>query len=136
MPCAVATCQRPPHKGRHCSMHAERLRRKGHVGGVEPIRRPNLAGSLTNAGYFTLTGVKHPLAGAQGKLLVNRLVLFEKIGPGGHPCHWCGRPLVWRKGRVKADSILADHLDEDRTNNEPDNLVAACNACNTTRGRS
>lgn len=65
----------------------------------------------------------------------HKLVLFEKLGGGDHPCHWCGRLLRWVKGTA-GDALVADHLDGDRRNNEPANLVPACNGCNTIRARS
>lgn len=133
----VEGCQRRRAKrSRACSMHAERRRLHGVYGPAEPMRADNGAGSTTSAGYRILTGSAHPLAAAQGKVLVHRRVLYVKIGPGAHPCHWCGTVVVWRVGRIKADSLIADHLDEDRTNNAPENLVASCNPCNANRGRT
>jgi len=75
----------------------------------------------------------HPLAGAQGKVGAHRVALFEKLGPADQPCHWCGLVLPWLGGAAKA--INADHLDGDRLNNDPRNLVPACLQCNTKRGR-
>lgn len=80
----------------------------------------------------------HPLASKTGKVLVARLVLYEKLGPGPHPCHWCSEIVEWtafRDGRgCRKGTLAADHLDGDKHNNEPENLVAACNDCNTLRG--
>ncbi len=75
------------------------------------------------------TARDHPIAPASGIVAVARLNLFDKIGPGSHPCHWCGIEVSW------GTDLQADHLDEDRVNNEPDNLVAACNRCNAWRSR-
>lgn len=79
----------------------------------------------------------HPLAPPSGVVAVSRLVLFDKIGPGGHPCHWCDAPLTWTAGGGPADpnNLLVDHLDWDRNNNDPDNLVPSCNSCNAHRTR-
>ena len=62
------------------------------------------------------------------------MVLWEKIGPGSHPCHWCGHLLVWMHG-LSAESLQVDHLDEDRANNDPTNLVPSCHTCNKLRSR-
>jgi hypothetical protein len=79
----------------------------------------------------------HPLAGSLGYVLEHRSVLFEKIGPGEHRCNWCGCVVVWsvdRRGNT-GNCLIADHLDEDITNNYPANLVPSCNACNRLRGK-
>jgi hypothetical protein len=70
----------------------------------------------------------HPLAMSGGRVLRNRRVLFAAIGDGAHPCHWCLRPVEW------GIDLHADHLDGDKTNNEPANLVPSCPSCNVARG--
>lgn len=68
----------------------------------------------------------------------HRLILFAKIGPGEHPCHHCGKLVSWdvslRDDHTRA--LVADHLDFDKLNNEPANLVPSCNLCNSTRSDS
>jgi hypothetical protein len=61
----------------------------------------------------------------------HRVALFEKLGPGDHPCHWCGMQLAWF-GR-QSERICTDHLDFNRLNNDPSNLVPACLDCNAKR---
>jgi hypothetical protein len=78
----------------------------------------------------------HPLANAKGRVLVYRHMLYDKIGAGPHACHWCGREIQWvvRRGAGSfTGDLVVDHLDGDMQNNEADNLVAACNDCNTVR---
>lgn len=96
--------------------------------------------SLTRTGYRFLTmEYDHPLATTGSVVMEHRKVLFDTIGPGPHECHWnetygCGRiSLEW--GGLQGDSLCVDHLDHDRTNNAPENLVPSCIACNLRRGR-
>jgi hypothetical protein len=63
------------------------------------------------------------------------LVLFERIGPGEHPCEWCGLMLRWTKTQKESPrALLADHLDGDPTNDSSGNIVPSCNTCNCKRG--
>jgi hypothetical protein len=59
-------------------------------------------------------------------VLVSRLVLFDKVGPGNQVCHWCGCALTWA-------TVCADHLNSDPSDNRADNLVASCRGCNANR---
>jgi len=79
----------------------------------------------------------HPLCTNRGKVRVCRLVLYEKIGPGEHSCNWCGKTLRWYTGTRgnPPDSIVADHVDGDPTNDSSENIVPSCVACNGMRGR-
>lgn len=87
-------------------------------------------------GRRALTAHGHPLAGKTGLVALARLILYDKIGPGPHPCHWCDTPVEWMPGRGLAEgALLADHLDHDPENNAPENLVPACNRCNAHRTR-
>ncbi len=84
-------------------------------------------------GYKVLTGVyDHPLSPKTGVVFEHRKVLYDKIGPGTHKCHWdCGKILSWG-GK---SGINTDHLDGDQLNNEPDNLVPSCFGCNRSGKR-
>lgn len=79
----------------------------------------------------------HPLAGRTGYISRARAVLYEKIGPGKHSCHWCDAPIEWMKGKRGGmkGAVIADHVDRDIMNDAPDNLVASCHTCNATRNR-
>jgi hypothetical protein len=62
--------------------------------------------------------------------------LYDKLGPGTHPCHWCGTMLEWMVGvGPRSGAIMADHLDHDCANDSADNLVASCTQCNSHRTR-
>jgi len=104
---------------------------EGHKG-LPATRKANPDGYIER-GYRFFSGVDHPVTTDSGKLAEHRRVLYDKIGPGPHECHWgCGRLLEWG-GR---DGICADHLDADRSNNDPENLVPSCVVCNVHRGDS
>jgi hypothetical protein len=80
----------------------------------------------------------HPLAGADGRVLAHRFALYEHIGDGAHPCHWCKTSLNWgtysRKGKRATNDLIVDHLDSNPRNNSISNLVPACQRCNALRG--
>jgi hypothetical protein len=80
----------------------------------------------------------HPLADERGAVSTHRAVLYEKLGPGSHPCHWCGAPLTWQPVGLarRRGSIRTDHLDGNPRNNDPANLVPSCNGCNVKRGKA
>lgn len=89
-------------------------------------------------GYQKQSAEGHQLADAQGSVYVHRLVLFEAIGVGPHPCWWCGMLLEWRPfdGRSWSGVLVVDHLDGDASNNVASNLVPSCFSCNVHRARS
>lgn len=98
--------------------------------------KPTANRFLAADGYIKLTGEKvkdHPLLNAAGQIGEHRFVLYEKIGPGPHPCHWCGKLLDWTKGQNWREGIQSDHLDDNKTNNDPSNLVPSCFLCNWHR---
>jgi hypothetical protein len=64
-------------------------------------------------------------------------VLYDTIGPGEHPCHWCGRIVSWdHKENAGESTLITDHLDENTLNNGPDNLVPSCWKCNVNRNQT
>jgi hypothetical protein len=77
----------------------------------------------------------HPLrAPGCNYVYEHRVVLWEKIGPGTHPCHHCGIHVTWLPGEgARSGALVVDHLDHDRRNNDPSNLVPSCNPCNQGR---
>ena len=108
--------------GRHSEFSPERLQRmsEGRSGVGD-------GWYISNDGHKYLTGMQgHPLAIGRGIVAEHRYVLYEEIGPGPHPCYWCGTPRDWG-GQT---GINVDHLDDDPLNNDPDNLVPSCCGCN------
>lgn len=78
----------------------------------------------------------HPLAGTNGRIGVHVAALYTRIGPGPHPCHWCGKPVEWRPtGGSRRGRLFSDHVDNDPRNNDPANLVPSCSGCNSSRGK-
>lgn len=73
----------------------------------------------------------HPLAGKAKYLPEHRVLLWNRIGPGPHPCHYCGTLIDWLPGEyTKKGALGVDHIDRNRANNNPSNLVPSCQACN------
>lgn len=87
---------------------------------------------MSDGGYRRVT-VGPPGQGVQW--WEHRWVLFQKIGSGEHECHWCGRIVSWDFEYPEGGdmALIADHLDGDTLNNDPGNLVPACNTCNNVR---
>lgn len=79
----------------------------------------------------------HPLANVNSQVPEHRLILYEAIGPGEHPCHWCQKPVLWTtKLLLKNDHLVVDHLDCDWRNNDIANLVPSCSLCNSLRAET
>jgi hypothetical protein len=136
--CAVEGCTKPRLKQakghyRHCAAHNARLRRTGSVQADEPIHSYDPGPWLTATGYLEMSALSHPIVGSRGKARVHRIVLYDAIGPGMHPCHWCGTELRWDIEFPDPHSLTVDHLDGVRVNNDISNLVPSCHPCNAGR---
>ncbi len=55
------------------------------------------------------------------------LCVAEYMGIPVTGCHWCGDTRL-------ATEYVIDHVDGDKANNLPYNLVRACNSCNRRKG--
>lgn len=122
--CKVEGCEKAVGRPRKqlCEMHYMRQRR----GGTFERRRNQLDYLESSEGYLLHFNPSHPLAQAKGYVYVQREVAWAKYGPGDHPCSLCGVVLSWPR-------IHADHIDDDRLNNEPGNIRILCISCNTRR---
>lgn len=88
-----------------------------------------------SGGYRRLRWPDHPL-GSNGYVLEHRAVFWAHNGAGPHVCHWCGCALRLEPGSVPSgNTLVVDHLDGDKLNNQPGNLRPACIRCNTGRVR-
>jgi HNH endonuclease len=88
--------------------------------------RPKCTGGSTEVTSFSGSlGIRsHMIHG----VYEHRYVLYERLGDGPQQCWWCGREVRWKK------DLDVDHLDYDKSNNDPANLVPSCRACNIGRG--
>jgi hypothetical protein len=146
--CQVAGCERPRKKvssstGAYhhslCSAHVARLARHGDVLADVPVRegrRQNGSGSYDVNGYLKIKAPSHPLAPGTGYVPMHRIVLYGKIGPGEHPCHWCGGTVSWEIRPPMLGALETDHLNSVRDDNSPGNLVPSCRPCNAGRANA
>lgn len=77
--------------------------------------------------YRVLRVPGHPLANKSGDVYHHRLVAYSARAGICGACYWCAIPLDWDLAKI-------DHLNDDKSDNRPENLVTACNNCNRWRG--
>lgn len=94
----------------------------------KPGPAPAPAGRRKNgAGYVVVIRPGHPLANKNREAFEHRVVAYDSHHGICPNCFWCDVRLTWR-------AAVVDHLNEDKADNDPSNLVVACNSCNLTRG--
>lgn len=106
--------------------------RKHRTGTID--KRTKLYRTIGTNGYVSVVLRDHPLARKNGYVFEHRRILFDAIGKGPHPCHWCGDLVDWIKGKCLKAGLVPDHLDGDKQNNALSNLVPSSNPCNSRRG--
>lgn len=130
--CSVEGCDKPTRSSGSnlCKMHYHRQYRHGDVN-----KTAARSGITVSAGrrYKNVYLPHHPLATKYGTVYAHRAVLYDKIGPGSHACHWCGKAVRWEATRGDDDLLTADHLNAIGDDNSPDNLVPSCVRCNNSR---
>lgn len=130
--CVVDGCEKPSRSNvpAMCKMHYHRWYRHGSTDKVARSKRTRTDESR----YRSISRPTHPLAMSSGRIYEHRMVLFDEIGPGSHPCHWCGRSVTWMLPVGDPDNLQVDHLNGVRNDNRLDNLVVSCPNCNVGRG--
>ena len=131
--CTVPECVKPARsaKATLCPMHYHRAYRHGDV--TKNARTSSVTVSYGRL-YKRRAAKGHPMADANGIGYVHRIVLWDVIGPGAHPCHHCKRVVSWDNGKGHPDVLQVDHLNNRGDDNRPENLVPACKECNSARG--
>jgi uncharacterized Zn-finger protein len=106
-----------------CEKHYYRMRR----GGTLEKRFPAKPFEHSE-GYILIPANGHPLAlPGDSHIYEHRKVYYDAHGAGPFDCYHCGAGVTWQ-------TMDVDHLDDDRKNNAPGNLVASCPICNRLRG--
>lgn len=127
-PCSVEGCETRAQFRGMCKSHYCKEKYRALKAGTwepKPPRQPDDT-VVRKDGYVLRLATGHPLAMTSGYILEHRFQAYQKYGPGEQTCHWCSTPLEWK-------SLHVDHLDWQRTNNDPDNLVTSCPSCNVRR---
>lgn len=126
--CTIPECGRlaRTRNGKICEVHYYRARRTGSF-----ERRPLKPRHDHSAGYFTVLLPNHPLAGTNGQVFEHRFLHWHETGPDPRPCVWCGTEVEWGgKGRRR---LVVDHVNANKRDNSPENLVSSCQKCNSER---
>ena len=119
--CELSVRSRNSH---YCEKHYMRVRRHGTTEKLSTRKDGKLEHT---GGYLLVYAPDHPLACGSPRVYEHRKVYYDKHGAGPFRCHWCAKTVGW-------DTLHIDHLDDCKTNNEPDNLVPSCPVCNQKRG--
>lgn len=131
--CIIDGCNKNTRSGysQYCETHYYRMRRNGTIE-LRPISKRH----MTDNGYVKIKE-KHVLSDKHGWISEHRIVLFNKIGPGIHLCHWCGKEVDFDLSYPKhLNGLVSDHIDGNKEHNDPDNLVPSCALCNMKRTKS
>jgi len=123
MSCKVEGCQKDTDRKGFCSLHYMRQWRNGTTDKIQK-RKEKL---IHSHGYIIIYDKGHKLADKNGCVYQHRHGYYQAYGEGPFDCYWCGKIVCW-------DNLHIDHLDDDKTNNDIDNLKATCPRCNQKRG--
>lgn len=116
--CGVMFTAPPSHQRKFCSKPCMYV---GRTKASEQLR----------ANYRLTYAPDHPLRRDTPVVLSHRIALWDKIGEGPHTCFYCQKPVTWFPAEnPEMSSLSVDHVDRDKKNNNPENLVPCCHACN------
>lgn len=127
--CSANGCDARAHAKSLCYKHYFRWYRKGHTD--RDYQPGHLTG--TSHGYRSRSAHGHPLADKRGRIYNHRFVLYESIGDGPHPCHWCGVMVDWTDPPISR--LEVDHVSGNKGDDSLSNLVPSCGPCNRLRSR-
>lgn len=124
--CSVESCELPAKRqgAGMCEAHYMRMRRNGSTDSRYE-RMPETAGH--SHGYVRVKAKGHPRSLGASRAYAHRVAFTEANGEGPFSCYWCQKAVTWADMHV-------DHLNDDKQDNRPVNLVAACGVCNQQRG--
>lgn len=131
--CDVPECDQPsPGHQTYCQKHRKRLEKTGSL--QLAADHPDYF-YVDARGYVVVKRPGHPIvASPQGWVRKHRVVLYDAIGPGWHSCHVCGMQVSWDLAYPEhRNALVVDHIDEDKSNNDPSNLAPSCAVCNIQR---
>lgn len=123
--CSIDGCTRTTRSptSEWCNTHYFRHYRYGTTDlTMKPAKR-----RIHSGGYVLIPANKHPIANGESLAYEHRVVYYDAHGTGPFSCHWCGKKIIWK-------TLHIDHVDNVKTNNSIDNLVASCPICNQKRG--
>lgn len=124
--CKESLCQNSAYARGLCSKHYQSWLKTA-APEDKRKRAANGSGTLRKDGYIQVRKPGHPTASVNGFAFEHRMLLWDKIGPGAHNCHYCSKSIMWHV------DLECDHLDHNRSNNNLENLVPCCEECNRAR---
>ena len=133
--CTVTDCNSPG-RSKSASLCPKHYHRRYRHGSVDKTAWGSTIGKANNTTYRRVYRPSHPLADKYGRFWEHRAVLYDTYGPGILACHYCNMALDWSAYRFSPNAIQADHLNDVRDDNRPENLVPSCRRCNVAKGQT
>lgn len=128
MDCIIDGCTRMA-KYKNPAVCQTHYHRKYRTGTYDLIERKARYRRSNAAGYQRLHEPLHPLANSDGYVYEHRMVFHDQKNSTPSECAMCGCSIEW-------STLHIDHINEDVTDNSPDNLRAVCRGCNVMRGHT